>query len=31
VLFGAGRERLVPVELDRGAWRMDTLLDNGAP
>jgi hypothetical protein len=31
VLYGATRERLVPLELDRGVWRMDTLIDNGAP
>jgi bacteriophage exclusion system BrxC/D-like protein len=31
VRFGTTRERLVSVQLDHGAWRMNTLLDNGAP
>jgi hypothetical protein len=31
VRFGATRERLIPLKLDRGAWRMNTLLDAGAP
>ncbi|MGH2912054.1 MAG: hypothetical protein ACRDJ3_06215 [Solirubrobacteraceae bacterium] len=29
--FGATLERLVPVMLDGGAWRMGALLDQGAP